>query len=279
MPSLSGLHFSPDLPYWQDYLPFLQGLAGPELPSCPRLNAMLPADLCSAGGHAIRFVASGELADDNYEQRIYTTGLVSTRPQSWHDLFNALVWLRYPLIKTALNRLHYQAGAGHKNGERGPVRDALTLFDECGVIVISDRPEVLQALAERRWRDAFLDAAFDTSVWLSVIGHALLEKYLSPYKAMTAKALLLQVDSEFLALPRQLRTAELDRQVAELVSGGVALRNPACLSPLPLAGVPGWWPRQAQNDGQFYLDREVFRQAPAGLKPAPLHRLAWRPAR
>lgn len=127
MPSLSSLHVSPDLPYWLDYLPFLQCLAGPEFPSCSLLNAMLPVDLCSAGGHAIRFVASGELGDDNYEHRIYTSGQVSTRPQSWHDLFNALVWMRYPRIKTALNSLNYQAGAVHKGGSRGPLYYAARL--------------------------------------------------------------------------------------------------------------------------------------------------------
>ncbi len=155
----------------------------------------------------------------------------------------------------------------------GPLRDALTLFDECGVIVISDRPDILQALAERRWRDAFLADAFGTSVLVSVVGHAMLEKYLSPYKAMTANALLVQVNTEFLALSKQERPGRLDREIAELLVSGNVLNSPACLSPLPLAGVPGWWPRQEQQDGRFYMDSDVFRKPPAELTPAPLHRL------
>ena len=272
---LSGLHFDPDLPCWQDYAPFLQCLAGTEFPACDTLNTLLPEGLRSAGGHAIRFVASNELGDDGYEHRIYTTGQVSTRPRNWHDLFNALVWMRYPHIKSALNALHYQAGAERKSASRGPLRDALTLFDECGAVVLSDRRDILDALARRRWRDAFLAEGFDASVMVSVIGHATLEKSLAPYKSMCANVLFVQAPAEFLALTREQRALTLDRVVAELVLKGGVLRNPACLSPLPLAGVPGWWPRANQDEPGFYLDLDVFRPPPANLAPAPIHLPGW----
>lgn len=274
MPSLYNSRFDPGLPYWRDYLPFLQRLAGPEFPGCTLLNAMLPGGLNSAGGHLIRFVASDELEDGAYEQRIYTTGRVSTRPRHWHDLFNALAWMRFPRIKTAMNSLHYHAGPANDIGARGPLRDALTLFDECGVIVLSERQELLDALARRRWRDAFLADGFEASTLLTVIGHAMLEKYLSPYKAMTANALLLQVEPGFLALPRQTVLERLDRALAEQMLAGRILQNTACLSPLPLAGVPGWWPLDAQGEDDFYADRDVFREPATALKPAPVHRLA-----
>ncbi len=275
MLSLSGLHFDPDLPCWQDYLPFLQGLAGSEFPDCGALNTALPAGLRSAGGHDIRFVASDELGNDGYEHRIYTSGQVSTRPQSWHDLFNALVWMRYPHIKTALNRLHYQAGAGQKSASRGPLRDALTLFDECGAVVVSDRRDILIALAERRWSDAFRNGDFKSSVVISVVGHAMLEKFMAPYKSMCANVLFLHAPADFLARNRQQRALTLDLVVAELVSNGDALRNPACLSPLPLAGVPGWWPPAAQAAPGFYLDLDVFRPPPANLTPVRIQRPNW----
>ena len=248
----------------------MQRLSGRGFPSCSELNALLPEGLSSASGQPIRFVASSQLDDGGYEHRIYTTGQVSTRPDSWHDLFNALVWMRYPRIKTAMNKLHHQAGAGLKCGRRGALRDALTLFDECGVIVISSELELLNALADRRWSDAFLADSFRSSVALSICGHAMLEKYLAPYKAMTAKALLLQVDTDFMKLPRQEMLIRLDREIAKMMLRGQVVDKPACLSPLPLAGVPAWWPKAEQDNEFFYNDPEVFRQPPADLTPAPL---------
>jgi len=269
---LSNSHFDPELPYWQDYLPFIQRLSGPGFPTCTELNALLPKGLSSAGGQPIRFVASDQLDDGGYEHRIYTTGQVSTRPDSWHDLFNALVWMRYPHVKVAMNRLHYQAGAAIKCGRRGKLRDALTLFDECGVVVFSSQAGILNALAERRWSDAFLADDFKSSVALSICGHAMLEKYLSPYKAMTAKALLVHVDPGFMERPRLEILSQLDRDLANMMLGGQVMDKPACLSPLPLAGVPAWWPREQQENVRFYTDLMVFRPAPADLKPAPVIR-------
>lgn len=267
---LSSSHFNPDLPYWQDYLPCLKRLAGTDFPSCSQLNDLLPTGLCSKGGHAIRFVASDELAEDNYEHRIYTTGQVSTRPDSWHDLFNALVWMRFPHIKTAMNVLHYSAGAKHKRGSRGKLRDALTLFDECGVIVFSDQADQLESLIERRWSEAFQKDDFSTCVGVSICGHAILEKYLAPYKAMTAKALYIHVNTEFMKLPRQDRLDHIDRHLAHQMINSDILSKPACLSPLPLAGVPGWWPQAEQTDSRFYSDMKVFRSAPAKPNWAPI---------
>jgi len=267
---LSNSHFEPDLPYWQDFSPFLERLAGQEFPSCAELNALLPTGLCSDGGQPIRFVASDQLAEDAYEHRIYTTGQVSTRPDSWHDLFNALVWMRYPRIKVAMNKLHYHARSESRSGSRGRLRDALTLFDECGVIVFSSQLDLLNTLADRNWTSVFQTDTFHTSVALSICGHAILEKYLSPYKAMTAKALLVHVNNEFMKLPRQEMLDHLDREIARQMLNGQTLSKPACLSPLPLAGVPGWWSQDEQNKSPFYKDLNVFRPAPADLSPAPV---------
>jgi len=218
-------------------------------------------------------VASEQLDHDDYEHRIFTTGQVSTRADSWHDLFNALVWMRFPRIKTAMNKLHYHAGAEFSGGRRGRLRDALTLFDECGVIVFSGNLELLTALVERRWSDAFKAEAFPSRLALSICGHAILEKYLAPYKAMTANALLVHVNADCMKLPRPELLDHLDRGIAKQISNGLTLTGPACLSPLPLAGIAGWWPLDEQNDDRFYNDPQVFRPAPARLKPAPILRL------
>jgi hypothetical protein len=267
---LSNKRFEPNLPYWRDYLSFLQQLAGRDFPACDRLNELLPENLSNERGQAIHFVPSNELVDGAYEHQIYTTGQVSTRPENWHDLFNALVWMQFPNIKTAMNTLHFRALSDQKGGSRGPLRDALTLFDECGVIVFSSDLKILNALAQRRWKEAFLAEEFISAVQLSVSGHAMLEKYLSPYKSMTAKVLLVHVDADFMALSRREMLSRLDRIIARRMLAGELLVKPACLAPLPLAGVPGWWPDDEQSDEMFYLDLQVFRPAPGDLIPAPV---------
>jgi hypothetical protein len=261
---LSKIQFDPGLPYWQDYLPFMQGLKGQDFPGCDQLNALLPEGLCSGSGSGIRFVPSHLLPDEPYEHRIYTSGQVSTRAESWHDLFNALVWMRFPRIKVAMNTLHFNALSEQKAGSRGQLRDALTLFDECGVIVFSSNREILNALAERRWSDAFLADAFKKEVRLSITGHAMLEKYLSPYKSMTAKALLIVTGPDFQNLSRQEMLDILDSNIAKRMLGGELLTRPANMTPLPLAGVPGWWPQNEQSKDSFYDDLHVFR--PASVK-------------
>ncbi len=257
---LSKTPFDPDLPWWADYLPLLEQIKGDRITDCEQLNALLPTGLQAESGQPIRFVPSTGLGDSAYEYRIYTTGRVSTRPDSWHDLFNALVWMRFPRIKLAMNSLHYQAWDQQHDGRRGKLRDALTLFDECGAIVVSSSQEILEALAARRWKDAFPANAFGTSTQVLICGHAILEKYLAPYKSMTAKALLLYVD-ENLAL------AGIDEAIADKMLAGSLLTEPADLSPLPLAGIPGWWPDDTQDEA-FYDDLQVFRPPPDGLAPA-----------
>ena len=269
---VSKILFEPGGPWWQDYLPFLQQLSGRDFPACDQLNALLPDGLKSESGQNIRFVPSTELDDGAYEHRIYTTGQVSTRPDNWHDLFNALVWMRFPRIKIAMNTLHFHAYSEQVAGSRGPLRDALTLFDECGVIVFSNDRDKLNSLAERRWARVFRSDAFSNGMNLVISGHAMLEKYLSPYKSMTAKALLVHLSKDIRETSREEQLAHLDMLIADRLLSGEFLTQPAMLAPLPLAGVPGWWPCGPQDDG-FYADPRVFRPPPSDLVPAPVFSL------
>ena len=167
-----------------------------------------------------------------------------------------------------MNLLHYQAGAKKKSGSRGKLRDALTLFDECGVLVFSNNMTKLESLSRRLWSAAFREEDFNLCVGVSICGHAILEKYLEPYKAITAKAVLIHVPSDFTKLPRQEMLSCLDRQLAHRMLNGDILDKPACLSPLPLAGIPGWWSRDEQDNTRFYDDLEVFRPAPVKFSSA-----------
>lgn len=99
-------------------------------------------------------------------------------------MLNALVWLRFPRFKAALNAAHGSAIAGETGPTRGRRRDALTVLDESGVWVISRDPAWPALLSERAWRPLFWDHrhAVETAMRFVVVGHALLEKLLAPIR-------------------------------------------------------------------------------------------------
>jgi hypothetical protein len=243
-------------PFWRGYRRLLDALPGAEFPRSEHLDTLLPQQAVSGSGARIRFVPAGRLAGVSYEQHIYETGEVSTREANWHDLFNALVWCRLPRLKSAMNTLHYRHLDDGPAGRRGSVRDALTLLDESGIIVASTNPAVLDALEARDWSLAFVAyrEAWHHDLRVLICGHAVLEKFLQPYKSITAHAV-------FLHTPRVPKTEEMDGQLARALLEDGLLRSTSDLSPLPLAGIPGWWPDGPQ-DADFYADRDVFRPAP-----------------
>lgn len=83
--------------------------------------------------------------DALYDARITKHGEVPSRPRDWHDLFNALCFATFPRSKTALHQRQYtileqRVGhhATHLPGARTREQDALTLFDEGGVVIAAD---------------------------------------------------------------------------------------------------------------------------------------------
>jgi hypothetical protein len=219
----------------------------------------------NVNGQAIRFVPAAELSGVDYERHIFASGQVSTRADNWHDLFNALAWCRLPRLKAAMNALHIQNLDRAKGGRRGSQRDALTLFDESGVIISGPDIDTLQALARKDWKTAFVSRreSWGTGLQVLVCGHAILEKMLNPYKSPTAHALLLHT-------PVLLSADDLDRILASALQGQGWLDTPAGLSPLPVMGIPGWW-QAGDQDENFYCDHKVFRPLTNDKFPAPVH--------
>ena len=259
-------------PVWDDYQGGLLGLPEDFFPGPGEFNQWLPAGLESRGGQRIRFVAASELPAVDYEKHIYRQGEVSTRENSWHDLFNALIWSRFPSLKVAMNAVHFRQLDAVGEGSRGKQRDALTLFDESGVIVCSSNQVLLGALARRDWNRIFRTeaGAWEDEISLFVVGHALLEKFLRPYKAITAQALLLQLDQVQMEQSREALSGSLDEWMSERLLAGSMLDAPASLSPLPLMGIPGWWPG-GEQESDFYADQNVFRPLPEGGRIAPVY--------
>lgn len=219
------------------------------------------AGLATAGGHPLRFVDQSRLPDGTaYETFIAETGQVPTR-DNLHDYFNALVWLAFPRTKRALNALqHAQIARDGVGRERGPTRDAVTLFDEnAAILAVREGEEgalLVDALRRHRWHEAFVArrGAFGTHAEVWLFGHALMEKLVAPYKAITAHTLVLTLPAAHFTLGEEARRAGLDALLAARIDAqGLDRRG---FTPLPVLGVPGWWPGQ---DEAFYADTTVFR--------------------
>lgn len=206
----------------------------------------------------VRFVPQGDLPEGAaYEQHIFDTRRVPTR-DNLHDFFNGLVWLRFPQAKRRLNELQAGAIAAHGVGAvRGPLRDALTVFDENGALLDAPAP-IWEALNARQWQHLFGDLR---PLWrearLVLFGHALLEKLAAPRKPIVAHVYQVQcaLDS----------VADADVWLAQQMEPGHWSAKP--FTPLPVLGVPGWWP--ANEDPQFYADGQVFRPARVLSDKAP----------
>lgn len=202
------------------------------------------AEALNAEDASVHFVPQALLPTGQaYETFIAASGQVPTR-DNLHDAFNGLVWLLQPLLKRRLNALHAAAIAEQGVGaRRGPLRDALTLFDENGAWLLASAG-LQAALRSGDWQGLFVDQAPAwASAELVVVGHALLEKLATaPRKALTAHV--------WLDDPAGASAADWRRKPWH---------------PLPLAGIPGWWP--APQDAAFYADAAVFRP-PKALRPA-----------
>jgi hypothetical protein len=208
----------------------------------------------------IRFVPQQVLPEHvAYEAHINASGEVPTR-DNLHDFFNAMVWLRFPQIKRALNALqateiHRNQTASELSGTRGRQRDAATLFDENAALLICSDANLIAALRRHDWKEALWErrASFGASCEVVLFGHALLEKLVHPYKAVTAHAWIVMAEPSWFALTWPQRINQLDASVAQRLSAGF---TSADFTPLPILGVPGWWPGQ---DASFYEDVAVFR--------------------
>ena len=210
----------------------------------------------AGNGRQIRFVpprADGLV----YECRIWESGEVETRPDNWHDWFNALVWLSFPKTKIAVSARHVRAMMPEGTA-RGSERDALTHFDECGIVVLSSDPALLDLLRAFQWKTLFVErrAEVERCMRFVVFGHATYEALLKPFRGLTAKAVLHEVDAAWLQMPVAAQLLAVDALLAADLSSGRYTR-PRDFQPLPLLGIPGVVPENA--DPAYYDDTWQFR--------------------
>jgi hypothetical protein len=244
---------------WQaPWLQALKPVAQPILEAADWRQALNDAasdrQLRNYRGLPVRFVPQMALPKEvAYEAFIGQSGAVPTR-DNLHDFFNALVWLTFPCIKAELNALQSTAieRALSKNDslpeKRGALRDAVTLFDENAALVVTDDASVEVELREHRWQEVLWDRRerFENGTCRTFLfGHALMEKLTMPYKAITAHAWIVKAE--------EFSLSSIDALVAQSITYGLSTRD---FTPLPVLGVPGWWPDQ---DEDFYKDTAVFR--------------------
>ncbi|MHB1199898.1 MAG: DUF3025 domain-containing protein [Polaromonas sp.] len=211
-------------------------------------GATLPEALNREPGAPVRFVPQSKLPPgEAYESYIFNSEKCPTR-EGLHDFFNGLCWLRFPQTKTKLNQLQAaEIAAAGVTPLRGPVRDALTVFDENAAFLSAPQP-LWDALIARDWRRLFIELR---PLWrqarLVLFGHALLEKLTYPRKPITAHIYRAQAAINSIA--------ELDAWVAAELNANKLAAKP--FAPMPVLGVPGWWPEN--ENFSFYDDALVFR--------------------
>ncbi|MBB72508.1 MAG: hypothetical protein CMF50_08940 [Legionellales bacterium] len=212
--------------------------------------------------HCVSQAAKSSSFAEAYEPRIYHQGELQTRLANWHDFFNFLVWQHFPKTKALLNAKQVQAlSYRHQNAisERSIAEHVLTMFDECGAIFVSSDADQLDLLKDFGWWQLFWHNrkrfAVDTAAF--IFGHGIFEKAINPYVGLTAKAVLLRVDQDFFQTDSRQQLAYLDVRLVAHFQQAEAVAHTKVLQPLPILGIPGWYPEN--EDELFYRNTDYFR--------------------
>lgn len=190
-------------------------------PEVARIEAVLPEAGVRFEESRPRARSRRAPAPPGYDTRIHLDGVVPTRPESWHDVMNALVWAAFPRSKRALHARQYEvverdrlAHAPSDARARSREGDSLALVDEGGAVVAvraSVLAEVELALAGRD-EAAVVAAVARGDARLVLFGHALFEHLALGRPAVRASAVPLVVADP--AAPDVTLLAEVDAALA-----------------------------------------------------------------
>lgn len=182
-------------------------------PTPDELSALYAARVAGTEARPLRFMAAppkkkprrkGEaiVLGELYEGRIVERGEVPTRLDDWHDLFNALAFCAFPRAKWALHARQYGIygarlvpGATRLPGARTREQDALSLFDEGGLVVCATPDDVRALPNDVDVLDTALVALVQQDRARAVpFGHALYEHLVAGLPPPLAYAHVLAVD-------------------------------------------------------------------------------------
>ena len=242
----------------------------PDWPGCQGLLALLDTPFILSSGLQLDMRPQDEtlpFPEMGYEERVYKKGIISTREQNWHDLFNAFIWLLFPKTKNLLNALHMQELKKQPGKKRTPCRDAITHLDESGIIIASSNASLLEALKNHQWQTVFVQSRGQWSSKLSssnqeaskigafVFGHGMYEKAFTPFIGFTGKAYCLEIDDKFYQQDKLTQYQQLDQLLCDDIRQKNTLSDSSCLSPLPILGIPGW---SVDNETPTYYDNTNY---------------------
>ncbi|MBQ4863565.1 DUF3025 domain-containing protein [Pseudoalteromonas sp. MMG013] len=228
-------------------------------PDFPWLNGL--AYLKNSNGQQVSFVPDSQFQEETryYEQIIYETGHIPTREQNWHDLFGALIWCLFPKTKSLLNKSHIDDIDQYGLKQRSKHRNALTLFDECGVVMAITDEQIKTDLRAHNWHSVFVSkrTQWGKAIQPFIFGHANYEMLTQPFIGLTGKVLCIVVETSFSTLTLQQQYAYLDDILYTRIAYEGILKDNSQMSPLPLLGIPGWC--EENEDAKFYDNTDYFR--------------------
>jgi hypothetical protein len=143
--------------------------------------------------------------EELYDGRIALTGKVYCLRQSYHDLLNIIIFSAFPLAKRALHARQFSAvsawlssevGASTPRipGRRTREQDALTIFDEGGVVLVMSEAS-RNGFQSSQAPIALAPFQPESGVVPILFGHALLEHLHEGHRAIRASGLILTLPS------------------------------------------------------------------------------------
>jgi hypothetical protein len=214
------------------------------------------------------FTDQSHYQDDSryYEQIIFEDKKIPTRA-NYHDFFNGVIWQQFPQTKSLLNQLHQHEIAQHGVKKRSKLRDKITHFDECGLLILTDQNDFSTSLRQHQWQEVFVKqrGSWHHDIQAVIFGHAMWEMLMQPFIGLTAKALVINVESQLLQdiqLKQKTKTAyekrysAIDSILHAALTTGNVLEEQKPFSPIPILGIPNW--SVFEQNTAFYSNAQYF---------------------
>ncbi len=111
--------------------------------------------------NTLSFIEQDE--DMRYLWEIYYHGKIPTRTHNWHDFFNNMTWLLFPQLKAAIVKKLCMSETWEKT--RTPLQNTLAHFDECGIVICSDKPALFELIKQFEWNAFFCQQKYSAALF------------------------------------------------------------------------------------------------------------------